>query len=745
LNRLCGYHHAVGLLKNEPFASLRALPLSPPRRVQFGRRNSSGSGNGSGNGACGVRDLVYCHRSFGTSSVTSTNGNVLEKVVSAPNGIDFRVTIRNPDAPHPVLCLPGALGTGSSDFENLLHDDSGGLGSEFGIYAFDPRGLGGSVNYSRNHNSKHESSDHLEVVPRDYPIDFYIRDALDASQVMKALGFDRFSVLGWSDGANSAVHLASHPDTKEYVRNLVIWGGGAYVTNDDVDAWESLRDIQKWSPRVREEKGAIHGGLERLQQLNHAATDGWIQLYLNPMTNGDVCLSALHQVDCPTSVLHGGKDVICETKHAQYIARQIPDATLTIFPDGKHNIHQRYATEFHQLVRNFLIETMGEVDHSLDSSGSNDNKSDGNEQPAIDDIAYGFMGSKALSVALKIGLFDAIDIITKEHGGSEKNTDLEGAATLDQILARCEEVVPEERLRTLLSACVALKLINRRVLRGRDVYSLPKASTQQLTRSSNRYWGDYIVGQVDAQFYTRMKDLDKTIIKGDSSSDGYEAWFEKDPEAAKMYTQAQHNGSLATGFGLLKRLPELSGGERYPKLRMLDVGGGSGAFSIATARKVKDASCVVLDLPNVAKVAKEIISKEDEQVQNRLSTLSLSATAPDQWTGIVEDESFDVVLMSYVSGSIPAEALSGLYRNAYRALKPGGIAVIHDFFVDNNGEGPKNAALWALTHVTVNPEGMGLRPGRVTKLLLDEGFVSPKVDDMIPETTQLVVATKPGI
>ena len=734
LNRRYGYQYAVGILKNEPFASLRALPLSS-RRVQLGRRNYSG------NGENGVRDLVCCHRSFGTSIATSTNStNVLEKVVSAPNGIDFRVTIRNPDAPHPVLCLPGALGTGSSDFQNLLHDDSGGLGPEFAIYAYDPRGLGGSVNYSR-----HESSDNLEAVPRDYPIDFYVRDALDATQVMNALGFDRFSVLGWSDGANSAVHLASHPDTKECVRNLVIWGGGAYVTKDDVDAWESLRDIQKWSPRVRDEKGAIHGGLERLQQLNDAATDGWIQLYHNPKTNGDICLSALHQVDCPTSVLHGGKDVICETKHAQYIARQIPDATLTIFPDGKHNIHQRYATEFHELVRNFLIETMGEVDHSLESSGRKNKKNGGNEQPAIDDIAYGFMGSKALSVALKIGLFDAIDILANQQGGSENNTECEDVATLDQIVARCEEVVPEERLRTLLSACVALKLINRRVLRGRDVYSLPKASAEQLTRSSNRYWGDYIVGQVDAQFYTRMKDLGKTIITGDSSSDGYEAWFEKDPEAAKRYTQAQHNGSLATGFGLLKRLPELSAGERYPKLRMLDVGGGSGAFSIATARKVKGASCVVLDLPNVAKVAQEIISKEDEQVQNRISTLALSATAPDQWMGIVEDESFDVVLMSYVSGSIPAEALSGLYRNAYRALKPGGIAVIHDFFVDNNGEGPKNAALWALTHVTVNPEGMGLRPGRVTKLLLDEGFVSPKVDDMIPETTQLVVATKPGI
>uniref|UniRef100_A0A7S4AUK2 AB hydrolase-1 domain-containing protein n=1 Tax=Pseudo-nitzschia australis TaxID=44445 RepID=A0A7S4AUK2_9STRA len=316
----------------------------------------------------------HAQRSFETATTTNTNNNnynnnnnnssdVSRKIVSAPNGIDFRVTVRNPDAPYPCLCLPGALGTGSSDFSNLLYDKDGGLGPEFGIYAFDPRGLGGSVNYNYNSNSgsKDDATENhpAATVQRDYPIGFYVRDALDAAQVMKTLGFDRYSVLGWSDGANSAIHLAAHPDTKESVRNLVVWGGGAYVTKDDVDAWESLRDIHQWSPRMRQEKAAVHGGsMEYLQQLNDAATDGWIQLYHNPQTNGDVCLSALHQVDCPTSVLHGSKDVICATKHAQYISRQIPKATLTIFPDGKHNIHQRYATDFHRLVRKFLTETM---------------------------------------------------------------------------------------------------------------------------------------------------------------------------------------------------------------------------------------------------------------------------------------------------------------------------------------------------------------------------------------------------
>ena len=92
--------------------------------------------------------------------------------------------------------------------------------------------------------------------------------------------------------------------------------------------------------------------------------------------------------------------------------------------------------------------------------------------------------------------------------------------------------------------------------------------------------------------------------------------------------------------------------------------------------------------------------------------------------------------MSCVSGSIPSGALPALYKNAFQALHPGGMVVIHDFFVDNDGNGPTNAALWVLAHVSVNPEGMGLVPCRIIKLLGEQGFIAPRVYDLIPGMTQ---------
>merc|ERR1712000_187892 len=88
----------------------------------------------------------------------------------------------------------------------------------------------------------------------------------------------------------------------------------------------------------------------------------------------------------------------------------------------------------------------------------------------------------------------------------------------------------------------------------------------------------------------------------------------------------------------------------------------------------------------------------------------------------VAEGTFEAVIMSYLSGSVPANAISGLYANAHTALSFGGRLIVHDFMVDDSLDGPPLAALWALQHVTVNPEGLGLCPGTVASKIRDSGF-----------------------
>ena len=612
----------------------------------------------------------------------------------------------NPDAPHQILCLPGSLGTASTDFSIQLNN---GIGKNFGLVAIDPRGLGQSKT----------TTDGVKFV-RDYPADFYLQDALDGAGIMKALGYKKYSVMGWSDGANAAMHLAANSKMKDAVKKLIIFGGNSYVTEEDIEAYEAVRDVSKsWSERMRKDKAVVHGGVEMLQILNDRYTDAMKKILDD--YNGDVCLSELHKITCPTLILHGALDVICHDYHARYIAKQITNSRLEVIQNGKHNLHMKHADEFQTIVVDFL------ASQSVESNNGEEEDDDDELQPDIDHIAYGFMGSKALFAALRLGIFDTIESV-------------DGYATFDDIESACDGV-SGERLKTLLSACVALKLIRRKIDEdGNDLFSLPKASSKQLVRTSRQYWGDYLSMQVDGHFYNRLADIEKTMKHGTEASHGYEAWFESDPDAAKHYTRAQHNGSMATAYALHKKLPELA--TEFPSMRILDVGGGSGAFSIVTARLIKDATAVVLDLPNVIKTAKSIISEEEKSILSRVSTLALSATDPGSWQNVVEEESFDVVLLSYVSGSIPAEALEGLYANAFRALKQGGKVIIHDFFIDNNGRGPPNSALWALAHVSVNPTGMGLMPKRVINMLSKQGFIAPRVHELIPGMTKVIAAKK---
>jgi pimeloyl-ACP methyl ester carboxylesterase len=123
-------------------------------------------------------------RSLARARALSTVGHSGKMSV---NGVDLFYR-RNGDAGLPLLCLPGSLGTADTDFAPQLSD----LADSMQVVSFDPRGYGQS-----------------RPPERDFPIDFYERDGDDGAALMAALGHEKYAVMGWSDGAISAVMLAA--------------------------------------------------------------------------------------------------------------------------------------------------------------------------------------------------------------------------------------------------------------------------------------------------------------------------------------------------------------------------------------------------------------------------------------------------------------------------------------------------------------------------------------------------------
>ena len=92
-------------------------------------------------------------------------------------------------------------------------------------------------------------------------------------------------------------------------------------------------------------------GKEDFQEMHSAWIDG-SQYYTN--RGGDICVSEAKSITCPTLVVHGQKDPLVPDFHPEFLHANIRGSKLHLMPEGRHNIHLRYADEFNSLVRNFL-------------------------------------------------------------------------------------------------------------------------------------------------------------------------------------------------------------------------------------------------------------------------------------------------------------------------------------------------------------------------------------------------------
>lgn len=329
---------------------------------------------------------------------------------------------------------------------------------------------------------------------------------------------------------------------------------------------------------------------------------------------------------------------------------------------------------------------------------------------AISDVAFAFMGSKALFSALHVGLFSAL---------SEKTMSAEEVASATPL--------DKDRATTLLTALSSLGLV-RKTEAG---FSNSPAAEAFLVKGRKYDFGDYLRLQIDQQMYPFLTQLNEALTDNldEEQVASYADWF-SDPEEARVYSESQHAGSLGPGRSLAKMV-DLSEAKS-----LLDVGGGTGAFSISLCNAYPQLSATILDFPNVAKVGEEFVDKAGLGERIRYQP---GNALQDPWP-----ESADAVLMSYLFSSVPGAALAGLVRKAMETLTPGGRYMVHDFMVDDSRTGPKLAALWQLQHTAFNPQARSVTSDYVAQLMTAAGFEDIEVSVMIPGMTMLVHGRKPA-
>jgi len=147
--------------------------------------------------------------------------------------------------------------------------------------------------------------------------------------------------------------------------------------------------------------------------------------------------------------------------------------------------------------------------------------------------------------------------------------------------------------------------------------------------------------------------------------------------------------------------------------RLLDVAGGSGIYACAMVAKHPHLEATVFEKPPVDRVARKAIEKRG--FKDRVSVVAGDMLNQELPAG------FDLHLISNVLHDWDEPIVKQLLAKSFRALKQGGMLIVHDAYINEAKSGPLPVAKYSalLMHST---EGKCYSLGEMRSYLAEAGF-----------------------
>ncbi len=227
----------------------------------------------------------------------------------------------------PVIAIHGWLGTARIDLGDVID----WLGGTYRVIAPTLRGYGQS-----------------RPPQRDFPNDFYERDAGDVLALMDALEIDRAHILGYSDGGEVTLIAAGRQAQRFY--SVTTWGSVGYFGPE-------LRPVaQRNAPATflsdNPELMARHGITNA-----KAFVRDWIRAIVHMIDKGgDVSLRYAPHITCPVLMMLGDEDALNPQVSGQRFVEAAPNAKLVMFKGTGHPIHTERWEQFRATVAPFLAD-----------------------------------------------------------------------------------------------------------------------------------------------------------------------------------------------------------------------------------------------------------------------------------------------------------------------------------------------------------------------------------------------------
>ncbi|QQS13394.1 MAG: methyltransferase domain-containing protein [Rhodospirillales bacterium] len=320
-------------------------------------------------------------------------------------------------------------------------------------------------------------------------------------------------------------------------------------------------------------------------------------------------------------------------------------------------------------------------------------------------LALAYQQSAAIMAAVELDVFTAIS---------------KGADTIPKLAAALDITARNaERLLTALTAMTLLRKTGATYANAADVERF-------LVKGSPRYAGPWIT--FTKPRWDRWGKLSEALkVKVEKVLGDYENFTVED---ARRYHAATNSIGMGAGRLFCKQV-DLS-----TRKSLLDLGGGSGAYSIVATQTWPGLKAVVLDLPPVCVVANDYIAQHG--VADRVSTL------PGDFTKTPFPGGVDAVVMASNLPQYSPELIQLVVDKAFAALAPGGEMHLVGEMLNDERDGPLNPSLWGLNEAVFNSTGMAHSEADVRGYFARAGFTGVTVNAFIPGILSRVTGRKPA-
>jgi hypothetical protein len=269
------------------------------------------------------------------------------------------------------------------------------------------------------------------------------------------------------------------------------------------------------------------------------------------------------------------------------------------------------------------------------------------------DVLSSRMHIPALVVADRVGLFSLL---------------AKGPATGEEIARRL--ALRPRKSEALVALLAALGFLNRQ----HERFSLTKRLTKTFFSRKSVFVGPRASerpGVVDRSSAVADAARRAAGAKRDKASEkSLTRWWKAprlDRATAKLVTEHMHAYSFPAAMALMRWA------DFRDVKRLLDVGGGSGCFSIALALRHPKMRCTILELPAISRLSARYVAQY--QLKHRIDTRPMNMFK-DTWLGMGE--------------------CACLGRRSFDALPAGGRLYVHEILLADSKDGPLAAASFSM-------------------------------------------------